>query len=450
MGRTAVSATGSDGGIDADLAHHRPELLAYCYRMLGSPFEAEDAVQETLLRAWRGYRTFEGRSAVPTWLYRIATNVCLDLIGSHSRRVLPMDLGPPSDGAEAPEPMGGTQWIEPFADERVLSRSDPGEVVDMRAGVRLAFVAALQYLQPRPRAVLILRDVLAWRGNDIAELLGTTPEAVYSALQRARRILREANAGGSDVPPLDRAGEDLVSRYVDAFEQYDIDRLVSLLHEDATFTMPPAALWLRGTLPIQRWWEGHGAGCRSSKIIRTAANGGPALAQYRPGRDGALDPFCIQVLELDHGLIVVIHHFVEPALFPTFDLRFAWPRRVRSALWGPSISAADPKSDPNQETRARGPVAIVAQAAPLPCSPSARGQYDLGGVDELCRLDLRVRQLGDGFRTWDRSSMLKATRPTLDGSAMPASGARTDPNVDAEAESRRPRSEGWKGPRCAN
>jgi RNA polymerase sigma-70 factor (ECF subfamily) len=308
------------------LEQHRGELTAYCYRMLGSPFEAEDAVQETLVRAWRSFDRFEGRAALRSWLYRIATNVCLDMLNGRERRARPMDLGPAwnPDG-----PIGRTlpevTWIEPVPDRLVEpSEGDPAEVAVSRETIRLAFVAALQHLPPRQRAVLILCEVLRWKASEVAELLETSVPSVNSALQRARATLDASAVNSSDEPPpIDESQRELLERYVEAFERYDIEALTSLIQEDATQSMPPYELWLSGRDDILRWWVGPGAACRGSRVIPTlAANGSPTFAQYRPSASGSgYDPWALQVLELADGRIVEFTFFLDTErLFPLFGL----------------------------------------------------------------------------------------------------------------------------------
>ncbi len=319
------TATPGAGELERLLEQHRGELTAYAYRMLGSAFEAEDAVQETLLRAWRGFDRFEGRAAVRSWLYRIATNVCLDMLRGRARRAVPMDLGP-SKTADAPlgEALPEATWIEPIPDSRVLpAGGDPAELAVDRETIRLAFVAALQHLPPRQRAVLILREVLRWKATEVAELLGTTVASVNSALQRARATLAAsdvATAGPSQ--PMDAAQQALLARYVDAFERYDLDSLTALLHRDATWSMPPYALWLQSHRDIRRWCLGPGVGCRGSRLIPVAANGSPAFAQYKPGGPGGgHEPWALQVLEVSAGQIAGIAFYLDTArLFPLFGL----------------------------------------------------------------------------------------------------------------------------------
>jgi RNA polymerase sigma-70 factor, ECF subfamily len=332
MSESSSTVTSDARQLEDRLEQHRAELRAYCYRMLGSPFEAEDAVQETLIKAWRGFERFEGRAALRSWLYRIATNVCLDMLSGRERRALPMDLGPAwnPDG-----PIGRTlpevTWIEPVPDGLVVpAEADPAEVAVSRETIRLAFVAALQHLPPRQRAVLILCEVLRWRAAEVAELLETSVASVNSALQRARATLEESNvSAGETSPELDEADTELLARYVEAFERYDMDALTSLIQEDATQSMPPYELWLSGREDILRWWLGPGAACRGSRVIPTVgANGAPAFGQYRPSATGrGYDPWALQVLELAGGRIVEFTFFLDTdRVFPLFGL----PLRLES------------------------------------------------------------------------------------------------------------------------
>ncbi len=309
--------------IDTEVAieEHRRELTAYCYRMLGSGFEAEDAVQETMIRAWRGIDGFEGRSTLRSWLYRIATHVCLDMLRGPQRRARPMDLGPASPADTALGPIESERmWIQPMADARMAPvDADPAEVAVWRDTIRLAFVAALQHLPPRQRAVLILREVLRWPASEVAVLLDTTVAAINSALQRARSVMAAADLGTP--PHIDPTHEDLLARYIDAFERYDIATLIDLLHEDAVQSMPPYALWLQGSDQMANWYVGQGHGCRGSRLIPTSANGCPAFASYRHGsRPGTWEPFAIQVLEISGPRIAAIHNFLSPELFTAFGL----------------------------------------------------------------------------------------------------------------------------------
>ena len=305
------------------LEAYRRELTGYCYRMLGSGFEAEDAVQETLVRAWRGIDGFEGRSALRSWLYRIATNVCLDMLKGPQRRATPMDLGPSATAASViPDAIAETSWILPVPDARVSPAGrDPAELAAYRESVRFAFVAALQHLPPRQRAILILREVLRWRASEVAELLDTTTTSVNSALQRARATLGDAGLSIDDQPAgLDAGQQDLLGRYVDAFERYDVTEFVSLLHADATFSMPPHPMWLRGPAEVARWLLGPGLGCRGSRLVATSANGCAAFGSYRPAARGGHEPFALQVIETSGGKVSAIHNFLFPELFAAFGL----------------------------------------------------------------------------------------------------------------------------------
>ena len=307
-----------------ELEQYRPQLIAHCYRMLGSPFEAEDAVQETLVRAWRGAERFEGRSAVRSWLYRIATNVCLDMVRSSQRRARPMDLGPARAPIESNLYIPAeARWVEPIPDSIIVAAEDPAEVAEARESVRLALVAALQHLPARQRAVLILREVLHWGASEVAELLDTTVASVNSALQRARATLASRNLSASDAyEPLTSTERRLLERYVVAFERYDLASLTSLLREDATQSMPPYGMWLRGRDDIFTWWFGPGIGCKGSRLLPTeGANGRPAFGQYKPSANGGYDPWALMVVELSGGLISDLTFFLETArIFPLFGL----------------------------------------------------------------------------------------------------------------------------------
>ncbi len=300
--------------LDPRLLEHRRELTGYCYRMLGSSFDADDAVQETMVRAWRGLGDFEGRSALRSWLYRIATNVCLDQLSGRQRRALPMDLsGSPWQPVEASlaARRPGTAWVEPVLDRQVVAEdADPAEQAVQRESIRLAFVCALQHLPPRQRAVLLLREVLRWRAEEVAQLLDTTVASVNSALQRARATMA-AVGGEAETEPLDDGHRALLERYVDAFERYDVEGLVSLLHEDATQHMPPLAMWLRGRADIGTWMLGPGAKCRGSRVLPTIANGAPAFAQYRPRAGGGHEPWALHVLEVRNGRVAHISSFLD-------------------------------------------------------------------------------------------------------------------------------------------
>ncbi|HYU66946.1 MAG TPA: sigma-70 family RNA polymerase sigma factor, partial [Jatrophihabitantaceae bacterium] len=271
-----------------DFEQYRRELTAYSYRMLGSGFEAEDAVQETMVRAWQGASSFEGRSALRSWLYRIATNVCLDMQRSQQRRARPMDLGPAYTADSAlPAPRAENTWVTPIADGRVLpDEGDPADLVVSRESIRLAFISALQRLPARQRAILILREVLRWQAAEVAELLDTSVTSVNSALQRARETLGGTDLDERRTQVVDADQKALLARYMDAFERYDVTRLVTLLHDDAILSMPPYPLWLRGPLEISKWFLGTGIGCKGSRVLATAANGGATFASYRPDPAG--------------------------------------------------------------------------------------------------------------------------------------------------------------------
>jgi len=300
--------------VEDDLEPYRKELTGYCYRMLGSGFEAEDAVQETLVRAWRHASGFEGRSSLRSWLYRIATNVCIDMCRQVQRRARPMELGPSSlpDETLLGPPRPESTWVTPIADGRVGDRpEDPAELAAHRESVRLAFVTALQHLPPRQRAALILCEVLRWSAAEVATLLGTSVPAVNSALQRARATLASL-PGRPASGPLDDPDAQLLARYVDAFERYDIDALVRLLHRDAVQSMPPFALWLQGAERIGAWMvQPQPSHCRGSRLIATAANGCPAFGQYRPDPAGGYSPWAVQVLEISGGKIAEMAFFLE-------------------------------------------------------------------------------------------------------------------------------------------
>jgi RNA polymerase sigma-70 factor, ECF subfamily len=313
-----------DPDLERRLEEHRTELTGYAYRMLGSAFEAEDAVQETFLRAWRSFDRFEGRSSLRTWLYRIATNVCLDMLGGSQRRARPVDLGPAGTAAgPLGEGLPESAWVEPIPDARVLPPRDPAELAESRESIRLAFVAALQHLPPRQRAVLILREVLRWRAAEVAELLETTVASVNSALQRARSSLDALDLRDEGrFEPQDEEQRALLARYVDAFERYDMDALTALLREDATWEMPPYELWLRTHEDMVRWCLGPGIACRGSRLVPTEANGSPAFGQYKPSESGAwLEPWSLQVLELSGDRVAGITFFLDTARwFPLFGL----------------------------------------------------------------------------------------------------------------------------------
>ena len=306
-----------------DLEQYRRELTGYCYRMLGSVFEADDAVQETMIRAWKNADTFEGRSAVRSWVYRIATNVCLDMLRSRQRRALAMDLGPAGKAdaftwAKREE----NAWVTPIPDSRVLPEDgDPADLVEAKESIKLAFVTALQHLPARQRAVLILREVLRWQAAEVAELLDTTVASVNSALQRARATLATVDTGESQTLPVTDEQRELLARYVDAFERYDISSLVSLLRDDVVMSMPPFDFWLRGPDEMAKWFVGEGKGCEGSRLVAVQANGMAAFASYKPDpATGGLKPWSIQLIEVSGDRIVGHHNFLDTTLFEAFGL----------------------------------------------------------------------------------------------------------------------------------
>jgi RNA polymerase sigma-70 factor, ECF subfamily len=305
-----------------DLESYRRELTGYCYRMLGSVFEADDAVQEAMVRAWKAIDGFEGRSSLRSWLYRIATNVCLDMLRGRERRALAMDLGPSGTadsflGTTRPE----NAWVTPIPDGRVLPEDgDPAELAATRESIKLAFVTALQHLPAKQRAVLILREVLRWQATEVAELLDTSVASVNSALQRARATLAARDGDESSVGSVSADQQELLARYVDAFERYDITSLVSLLRDDAVMSMPPYDFWLQGPVEMGRWFLGEGIGCRGSRLLATAANGSAAFGSYRPDPQGGHYPWALQVIEVSGDRIVGHHNFLDTNLFAAFGL----------------------------------------------------------------------------------------------------------------------------------
>ncbi|MGI8329958.1 sigma-70 family RNA polymerase sigma factor [Actinomadura scrupuli] len=313
-------------GVPELLAHHRVALTGYCYRMLGSPFEAEDAVQETLVRAWRSFDRFdEAKGTLRTWLYAIATNICLDMLRGAQRRARATDLGPsvPS-GPDLGVPLPTSAFVRPVPDGRVLpAGGDPAELAAQRDMIRLAFVAALQHLPPRQRAVLILRDVLCWKADEVARLLDTTVASVTSALQRARSTPRAVPAEPAEpYRPMDQAQRRLLARYCDAFERYDVETLMALLHEDVITSMPPFPWWLRGREEVRRVLFAAGRPCAGARLVPTMANGSPAFGQYQPTMPGGeLEPFALVVVTFRDGLIgEVTTHLDADRLFPLFGL----------------------------------------------------------------------------------------------------------------------------------
>jgi len=305
------------------LVSFRRELLAYCYRMVGSIDEAEDLVQETYLRAWRGYGDFEGRASVRTWLYRIATNVCLTAIGRRARRPLPSGLGAPSTNPDVPLVAAAeVAWLQPYPDLTGGAADDPAAVAASRAGIRLAFVAALQYLSARPRAVLILRDVLQWPASDVADLLGMTPTAVHSALRRARSDLaRSAPVPEELAEPTEAERKAVVERFAAGIEKADAAAVAELLRADAVLEMPPLLTWFAGREAVTRVVDVNlliepGR----LRTVHTQANAQDALAVYHRGPDGSDHAHAIIVLTVTGAVIARMVAFQDPGLFTAFGL----------------------------------------------------------------------------------------------------------------------------------
>ena len=304
-----------------DIDVHRRALTGYCYRILGSGAEAEDAVQETMIKAWKAADRFEGRSSVRSWVFSIATNVCIDMGRSRQRRARPMDLGPvrTPDPVHLSDVLPENTWITPIADERVIDlHGDPAEVVAARDTIRLAFVSALQRLSARQRAALVLCDVLRWPAAEVAELLDTSTTSINSALQRARATMAESPPTSMPAQALTDDQQRLLVRYVDAFQRYDMDALSRLLHDDVIQTMPPYAMWLQGRDDVLAWWAGPGAACEGSKLLAGRANGCPAFAQYRVDPQGGHTPWALQVLELQGDRIAEFHAFLDTEAFARF------------------------------------------------------------------------------------------------------------------------------------
>jgi RNA polymerase sigma-70 factor, ECF subfamily len=342
-----MPASTSQPTFEQDLERLRPALTGYCYRMLGSGFEAEDAVQEAMLRAWRRAETLAEPAAMKSWLFRIATNVCLDQIESRKRRARPVDLGG-AGSAETPvgAPLPESTWILPIADSQVLDpAADPAERTADRESLRLAFVAALQHLPARQRVVLVLREVLRWSAKEVAELLETSVASVNSALQRARETLDELALEDAEAParPSDEDERRLLEQYLDAFAEYDVDRIVALLRYDVVFDMPPLPLWLRGPDQVARFLPGQGAACAGSKLIALAVNGCPGFASYKPDPEsGDWLPWSLTVLEPVAGdgegpAVAGVHNFLAPFL-PGLIGSFGLPERLTGA--DPVIQAA--------------------------------------------------------------------------------------------------------------
>ena len=319
-----MQQTTSQADLGRLLDEHRADLTGYCYRMLASPFEAEDAVQETMLRAWKAYDRFEGRAAIRTWLHRIATNVCLDMLRAKQHRIRPMDMGPAREPIEANlKTLPEVTWIEPIPDTLVAADPDPEESAMAKESVRLAFVAALQHLPPKQRAALILCEVMSWKAAEVAELLEMSVASVNSALQRARATLKTGELGEQRATIDDAKKREMLQRYVEAFEKYDLPLLTRIIREDAKQSMPPFDLWLQGREDMFAWWFGVGIGCKGSRVIPVGtANGSPAFAQYKPAANGVgYEPWSLQVVELTPTGVGEITFFLDTAkLFPLFGV----------------------------------------------------------------------------------------------------------------------------------
>ncbi len=314
--------------LERALTVHRRELLGYCYRMLGAGSEAEDATQETMMRAWKAFDRFQGRSSVRTWLYRIANNVCIDMIRSPQRRARPMEMGPATATADVVlgEPAAEHLFVQPMADDRESDLTgDPATVATARESIRLAFVAALQHLPASQRSVLILAEVLRWPAVEVAELLGTSVASVNSALQRARKTLASHQGERLD-PVTDPAHRDLLERYVDTFERYDIAALVSLLRDDAVLSMPPFDVWLQGPSELADWFLGEGIVCQGGRLLPIQVNGTAGFGNYHCAAPGLWEPFALQVIEVAGNQIIGHHNFLYPEIFAEFGL----PPRIES------------------------------------------------------------------------------------------------------------------------
>ncbi|HET6651824.1 MAG TPA: sigma-70 family RNA polymerase sigma factor [Nocardioides sp.] len=329
-----AQAAAPDEEFPSSAEQYRRELLAHCYRMTGSVHDAEDLVQETYLRAWRAYHSFEGRSSVRTWLYRIATNVCLTALEGKDRRPLPTGLGQPGSTAGDPlDERGEVPWLEPVPDALVTG---PEAAAETRESIRLAFVAALQHLPARQRAVLILRDVLRWKAAEVAEALETSTAAVNSALQRAHAQMEKVKASEETVGEPTPEQRELLERYVQAFWDKDIDAIVSMLTRDAIWEMPPFAGWYQGNDNIGRLVDTQCPGDRHDMpMLSTWANGQPAFGLYMRQDDGSFTPFHLQVLTLGKGGVQHVAAFFETTLFAKFGL----PERLPADY-------AEPTADP--------------------------------------------------------------------------------------------------------
>ncbi|MGO8883131.1 MAG: sigma-70 family RNA polymerase sigma factor [Streptosporangiaceae bacterium] len=345
-----MTDTAVESGFLPRAESYRRELFAHCYRMLGSVHDAEDLVQETYLRAWRAYDRFEGRSSLRTWLYRIATSACLTALESRGRRPMPTGLGAPAADPDAElAEQAEVPWLEPVPDALVTAGpGDPAAIAAGRESIRLAFIAALQHLPPRQRAVLILREVLNWRAAEVADLLGTSTAAVNSMLQRARAQLSQAGLTEESVTePVSPQQRQLLERYMAAFERYDIPALVKLFTADAVWEMPPFPGWYHGAEAIGRLVAAQCPAKRPGdlRMLATGANGQPGYGMYLRDGTGRYQPFQLQAVHLRAGAIDHVAAFFDPSLFPLFGLPAALPAQAAPA--GPP-PADPPGADPRR------------------------------------------------------------------------------------------------------
>ncbi|MFD3507264.1 sigma-70 family RNA polymerase sigma factor [Nocardia sp. NPDC058666] len=331
MSDATTATTGPDPAVLAEFETHRRELCAYAYRMLGSSFEAEDAVQETFTRAWRSYDSFEGRASLRSWLYKIATNICLDMLDRPQSRARPMDLnGPGRPDSPLPMPQPDYVWIEPIPNALAFG-ADPADHASTKDTLRLAFVAACQHLPATQRAILIMREVLRFSAGETAEALMMSPASVNSALQRARATMSKVQPTVAD--SFDETDPDqvkLVDDFVKAFEAYDMDALTTLLKADVALSMPPFDLWISGPENVAAFMLSTGSACRNSRMVPVQANGSPAFGHYKPSDEpGVWVPWSITVLELEGDTIAGLNFFLDTQrLFPLFGLEPEWREPV--------------------------------------------------------------------------------------------------------------------------
>ena len=321
----AAATSGDSAAFSALAERHRAELQVHAYRMLGSLEDAKDAVQDALLRAWRSRTTYDGRSTFRAWLYRITTNACLRMLERRPRRVVPYEAGPAAEPGTRPQPPADLPWLQPYPDRLLDEGPEPDDAVIARETIELAFLAAIQHLPPRQRAVLILRDALDWPADDTAAVLGMSVAAVNSALQRARATMKERLptrrlewAATADAEEAERS---LLQTYVEAFERHDDRKLVALLREDVRLAMPPHPTWYEGRDAVAAFLAGVAfrPGSEPHRFIPTRANGQPAFGVYR-GYGADARPFAINVVSIESGRVADMHFFKYPELFPAFGL----------------------------------------------------------------------------------------------------------------------------------